>query len=964
EEQLRESEKQYRELVEKSGIAILIDNIKGEFEYFNNQFTKLFGYTKKELQKLSIKILVHPDDIERVIKNHKDRISGKDGVSQYEFRGIRKDKSIVHLEVSAVTIKDNNSIVGTRSYIWDITERKQTQEALLESEQRYRTLFENMLNGFAYCQMLYKDGKPYDFIYLHVNKAFGELTGLQNVVGKRVTEVIPGIKEATPELFDIYTRVAETGCPEQFEINFTPLDIWLNISVYSQQKDCFAAVFENITERKEAGNKLAKQQYYLTKAQEIGRIGTWELDLIKNELIWTEQNYQNFGVPVGTPLTYEIFLDCVHQDDRNYVNTEWMAAITGKPYDIEHRLVVDGKIRWVREKAEIEFDKDGKALKAIGFTQNITERKRSEELLLSVNAELSMLGQTIETMNETVSITDEEHKFIFVNKAFVRTYGYTKKEILGKTSEKLVSPKTPVSQQKKIRAHTLKGGWRGELFNVKKDGTTFPIELSTTPLKNSKGEIIAHIGIATDITERKQVEEELRQYERIVSTSTDMLALLDKKFIYLAANKAYIGAFNKTPDEIIGHTVTEVFGKEYFNKVIMPNSKRCLNGEEINFQAWIEFPAHGRCYMDVTYYPYYNDDNKIMGFVVNGRDITAHKKAEEDFENIFNVSPDLLAVCTTEGKFLKVNRSWENVLGYNTEKILKLGWAYFVHPDDVERTNAEVQKQLKGSSVVNFTNRFQCKDGSYKTLEWQATYALDGIVHASARDVTVRMKAEENLNKSRNQLRKLARKLELVREEERKKLAGEIHDELGQALTAIQIDLSMLKKKVSKSDKEQQDRIASMIELNTTLTKKVQQMSMDLRPGILDDLGLIPALEWQIGEFQKRTGIKCQLSLESTEINLDQNQSTTIYRIFQEALTNIARHAKATQIKVAFVEQDDNLVLEVTDNGRGITKKQIDNVESLGLVGMRERCLSCDGEMKISGIPGKGTTVTVNIPVG
>ena len=328
------------------------------------------------------------------------------------------------------------------------------------------------------------------------------------------------------------------------------------------------------------------------------------------------------------------------------------------------------------------------------------------------------------------------------------------------------------------------------------------------------------------------------------------------------------------------------------------------------------------------------------------------------------MSPDLLAVCTTEGKFLKVNQSWENVLGYKTEEILKLGWAYFVHPDDVERTNTEVQKQLKGSSVVNFINRFKCKDGSYKTLEWQATYALEGIVHASARDITKRKPAEENLEKSRNQLRKLARKMQSVREDEQKRLSGEIHDELGQALTAMQIDLSMLKKKVPKSEKEQQDRIASMIELNTSLTKRVQQMSMDLRPGILDDLGLMPALEWQTDEFQNRSGIKCQLTMESTEIDLDQNQSTTLYRIFQETLTNIARHAKATMVRVALKKQDGNLLLEVNDNGRGITVDQINSGESLGLIGMKERCLSCDGELKISGVPGKGTTVTVSIPVG
>ncbi len=127
------------------------------------------------------------------------------------------------------------------------------------------------------------------------------------------------------------------------------------------------------------------------------------------------------------------------------------------------------------------------------------------------------------------------------------------------------------------------------------------------------------------------------------------------------------------------------------------------------------------------------------------RDITERKKAEEELEDIFNLSPDMIAVCTTEGKFLKVNPSWEKVLGYTTKEILDLGWAKLVHPDDVARTNKEVEKQLKGGPVVNFSNRFKCKDGSYKSLEWQATYAKEGIVHATARDITERKKAEEEL---------------------------------------------------------------------------------------------------------------------------------------------------------------------------------------------------------------------------
>jgi PAS domain S-box-containing protein len=136
-----------------------------------------------------------------------------------------------------------------------------------------------------------------------------------------------------------------------------------------------------LTERKRVEEQIKQQQYYLEKAQELGRIGTWELDLVKNRLYWTDENCRIFGVPAKSVVDYEIFIEKVHPDDREYVNREWISALDGKPYDIEHRLVVDGVTRWVREKADVEFDKERTAIRAVGFTQDITERKQMDEEL-------------------------------------------------------------------------------------------------------------------------------------------------------------------------------------------------------------------------------------------------------------------------------------------------------------------------------------------------------------------------------------------------------------------------------------------------------------------------------------------------------------------------------------------------------------------------------------------------------
>jgi PAS domain S-box-containing protein len=134
----------------------------------------------------------------------------------------------------------------------------------------------------------------------------------------------------------------------------------------------------DITDRKHAEEELKRQRYYLAKAQEMGAIGTWDLDIKKNKLVWTDENYRIFGLPSGTELTYEIFLNCVHPDDREYVDKKWKAALDHKPYDIVHRVVVDGQVKWVREKAEVEFDEEGNCVRGIGFTQDITERRQAE----------------------------------------------------------------------------------------------------------------------------------------------------------------------------------------------------------------------------------------------------------------------------------------------------------------------------------------------------------------------------------------------------------------------------------------------------------------------------------------------------------------------------------------------------------------------------------------------------------
>lgn len=229
-------------------------------------------------------------------------------------------------------------------------------------------------------------------------------------------------------------------------------------------------------------------------------------------------------------------------------------------------------------------------------------------------------------------------------------------------------------------------------------------------------------------------------------------------------------------------------------------------------------------------------------------------------------------------------------------------------------------------------------------------------------DITERKQAEEDLRTSREQLRRLAARLQSVREAERTLIAREIHDQLGQMLTALKIDLSQVAKKLA-GDGHLLEQIRSTSELVDTTIRSVQRISTELRPGILDDLGLPAAIEWQAQEFQSRTGIRCRTTRLSNEITLGRTLSTAVFRIFQEVLTNVARHAGARTVKVRLQQKAGILTLKVNDDGRGITEKQITDTKSLGILGMRERALMFGGELDIQGIPGKGTTVSLQIPI-
>jgi signal transduction histidine kinase len=226
-----------------------------------------------------------------------------------------------------------------------------------------------------------------------------------------------------------------------------------------------------------------------------------------------------------------------------------------------------------------------------------------------------------------------------------------------------------------------------------------------------------------------------------------------------------------------------------------------------------------------------------------------------------------------------------------------------------------------------------------------------------------RKHAQEELDQSQQQLRALSARLLSIQEQERTRIAREAHDELGQSLTALRLDLASLRQKLSLRQTALRRKTKAMIDLVDTTISSVRRIAMELRPGMLDDLGLLATVEWQLQDLRTRTGIATELSVYPEQFILDPDRSTTVFRIVQEALTNVTRHAQATSVRVSLRQDTHGVSLEVSDNGRGIRKEKISDRGSLGLIGIRERVLPWGGRVEFVGREGTGTCIAVYLPI-
>jgi PAS domain S-box-containing protein len=364
--------------------------------------------------------------------------------------------------------------------------------------------------------------------------------------------------------------------------------------------------------------------------------------------------------------------------------------------------------------------------------------------------------------------------------------------------------------------------------------------------------------------------------------------------------------------------------------------------------------------------------NKLMQRQSRGLSVRKREAGRETIHelevfinNLREYAPYPLLIINPDTSISYVNSALEEVTGFSSKELLGSKPPYPWWFGDINRQTEELKSNmLCGEKRIEKPARN--KKGE---LFWIQVSAKPVIIDGKLKfflsnwvDITERKKAEEQLSRLNVELRNLSAHLDSVREEERGDISRVIHDELGQALTAMKMDVCWLRKNLNQSQQSLFTVMDSTLELIDKTFKKVRWISSVLRPTWLDDLGLTDTMKWLVEEFQEMTDIKCEMSIDR-KLNLDKQLSTTFYRIFQEALTNIFRHSKATQVRITLKKENNLAILSVVDNGTGISKKHISNPRSFGIIGMRERVKFLGGNFEISGAKNQGTSIFIAIPI-
>jgi PAS domain S-box-containing protein len=903
---------------------------------------------------------------------------------------VKRNNTISHLQIlgkPSLKIKSSlHKLAQTinRIFLRTVKDSKlrAVQIELQQSETQLQSIFENSAIGF-----ILMDTEGY---IIELNNITSYYTGL--AFGKPLNKkdnLITSLPDYRRKDNEMYFERVLKGEKVQYESIYFPDDgstLWFNINIHpvinrAGKVNGICLSLENISERKKIEKNLRETDQRLTRHLHNTPLAVIEWD--KNFIIqkWSVQSENIFGWNESEVLNKHFQeLNLVFEEDTDTVvgiAEDLMSGRVNNNRIINRNNTKTGDIIYCQWFNSVLKDEKGDVNSILSFILNITAQKNAEEKLIQ-------LSQAVEQSPASVVITDTRGNIEYVNKKFTTITGYSLREVLGKNPSILKSGVTSNEEYRNLWEKLTSGlTWKGELHNKKKNGELFWEFAAISPIHNEKNEIINFLAVKEDITERKKGEEELlnsrKQFQNLVENISGIYWVTDldvNRTIYVSPSFENISG-RKAADFF---TDQSIFIKTIHNEdkaQVVESYKNIGDTNKLSLSYRIVKPSGETRWVSAksTIIKGHNGHKMEYGYA---EDITEKKQAEEalkeseeTFRRLFDESADPVLLLDERG-FVDCNQSAISILGYASKHDVLHKKPWEISPEkqpdgilSVDKAKAMIAKAFECGH-----NRFEWIHTNRTGTDFPVEVMLTPILlqgkqsyYTVWRDITERKRAEEEIVDKHMQLRLLSEHLQNIREEERKHIAREIHDELGQQLTVLMMDAAWLDKKISKNETALKEKTQELLDTISETIKTVRRISTELRPSGLDDLGLESAMTLHLKEFEKRSGIIAVLTTSLEKIIISEKAKTALFRIFQESLTNIARHSKAKNVKVDLQLKDNKISLVISDDGIGYDEEKAGRKNTLGLLGMKERAAAINGEYIITGKAGKGTTISLMLPL-